>query len=499
MVTMPTVKMTAQLSKGAGNRSSMVKRTLFSSLALGAVLLFVLTACSSPTAAPAPTSAPSTGTVEIRVTDAPPQGVTKVMIAATSIEAQRSNAQGESGWVTIVENPPVFDLVAVTGLEQVLGSDKLSEGSYGQVRLQIKSVTVTLQGKDMQASVPGDKLRVVGGFQVDAGKTTVLTLDFDADKSVVIAGPNVQFKPVVKLLTQQPTDKPEPPKKSASVPTSTYPMIVTDFLGRSVQIPQKPTRIVSVHPTSTEMLYRVGGTAVGRDTSSRYPQDVNSLPAVGSAYALNTEAIAALKPDLIIIEAITQARLLSSLEKLGAPVLAVRAASLDDVTKGLALVGKVVDSNKAAADAASGIQSRIDAAKKLVTKQSSLIILISDADRNIYAAKTESYPGTLAALLGQKNLAASLPESGPYPGFALFTGEQALASKPDLILTISPAPAPAPKLSAMLPQVPGFNQLDAVKNQRVKEIDPVLFLQAQGPRIEEAVEQMAQILKESAP
>jgi len=281
-----------------------------------------------------------------------------------------------------------------------------------------------------------------------------------------------------------------------TAPLAKYPVSVVDMLGRSVQITQRPTQIVTTAPTATETLYRVGGTAVGVDSSSKYPVEVQGLPTVGSAYSVNTEAIAALKPDLIIIEALTQASVISSLEKLGVPVIAVRAASLDDIFQSLTLVGKVVDLNEAAAQAIAEIRDRIEAAQGNYTVSKSVLIFISDAQRNIYAAKPESYPGTVAALLSLSNLAAGLPDNGPYPGFTLFTAEQALTSNPDIVFTITPAPPPAPRLSAMLPQTPGFNQMAAVKAGKVVELDPMLFLQAQGPRIADAVEEMLRFINE---
>ena len=65
----------------------------------------------------------------------------------------------------------------------------------------------------------------------------MLTLDFDANKSVVLAGPRVQFKPVVKLLvrkedrrtakTEKPMETPEPtatsPPTDTPVPAATSP------------------------------------------------------------------------------------------------------------------------------------------------------------------------------------------------------------------------------------------------------------------------------------
>jgi iron complex transport system substrate-binding protein len=292
------------------------------------------------------------------------------------------------------------------------------------------------------------------------------------------------------------------PTSSAPTQTNTlttYPVTVTDLLGRTVQIAQQPERIVTLLPTATETLYKVGGTAIGRDTSSKFPASIETIPTVGGAYNPSMESVTALNPDLIIIEALSQERLIPSLEKLGAPVVAVRAASPDDIYNSLTLVGRIINTNETATQAITGIKTRIETVKKSTRTGRSVLVLISDANRNVYAAKPASYPGTLVALLGQTNPAAGIPDSGPYPGFGLLTGEQALAMNADIILTISPAPAPAPKLSSTLAQVPGFNQMAAVKNSKVRELDPVLFLQAQGPRITEAAEQMAGILNESTP
>jgi len=208
--------------------------------------------------------------------------------------------------------------------------------------------------------------------------------------------------------------------------------------------------------------------------------------------------VAALDPDLVLIEALTQSGLVDPLGQLGIPVVAVRAASLEDIVQSLTLVGKIVETEDAAAQAITDIQDRIDAAEENAPEGKSILIFIADAQNNVYAAKPASYPGLVAALIGLDNLAAGLPDAGGlYAGYAPFSAEQATQINPDVVLTITPAPTPAPRLSAVLSRMPGFKEMPAVKAGRVVELDPVLFLQAQGPRIADAVEGMIDIINNS--
>ena len=304
---------------------------------------------------------------------------------------------------------------------------------------------------------------------------------------------------VVPAPTQAPADQPTP--EPDPEPTSTpqpepayYPLEDRDMLGRPFAIEAKPIRIVSISPTATEMLYMAGGTAIARDTSSTFPDEVLDLPELGGAYSPSFEAIAAQRGDLILIEALTQSRFLEPLSQMGAPVVAVRAASLDDVIQGIKLIGRIIENSEAAEQAAQEITARVSAAVEGVEGGQSALILISDADRNLYVAKPESYPGAIASMLQLSNPASDLPDSGTFPGFAQVSAEQLLSMDPDFLFTITPAPEPAPRLSAMLPRIPGFAILQAITSGRVHELDLAIFLRNQGPRIAEAVEAMAEIV-----
>ncbi|MCI0844096.1 MAG: DUF4382 domain-containing protein, partial [Chloroflexi bacterium] len=157
------------------------------------------------TALPLPTEVKTQdATLEIRVTDAPPEGVTKILLTVENIEVNVSTGETGGGWQTVVSEPQTFDLVALEGIEAILGSTVLEPGRYNQVRLSVTDAMVTVNGEDKNATVPSGKLRFAGSFELVAGETTVLTLDFDAAKSVVLRGKmDPLIKPVVKLLVRQ--------------------------------------------------------------------------------------------------------------------------------------------------------------------------------------------------------------------------------------------------------------------------------------------------------
>lgn len=293
---------------------------------------------------------------------------------------------------------------------------------------------------------------------------------------------------------------------ATAAPTSTpaaagYPLTLKDMMGRSVTIAAEPQRVIATSPTTVETVYAVGGTLVARDATSDYPPEVADLPAVGRAYAPDFEGIVAQNPDLVIADSINQARFVQQFEVLGMPVLMAGAASFDDVETAMRLVGQALGLSSEAELAITKLeQDRDDLIAQVPQQQVKVLILIMDADRRIYAAKPDTYVGSLAQLLKAENPAAGLSgAAGPYPGYVLLSAEQAVTENPDVILTISPAPAPAPQLSEILKDVPGYSDLDAVKAGGVHELDVTLFLQAPGPRVIEAMRAMFSLLYGTAP
>ena len=84
----------------------------------------------------------------------------------------------------------------------------------------------------------------------------------------------------------------------------TFLLCLAAATGVSITSAAPPRRIVSTAPSITEMLYALGlgDRVVGVTNYCRYPPEAQLKPKIGDYTSPNLEAIAALKPDLVIIQ-----------------------------------------------------------------------------------------------------------------------------------------------------------------------------------------------------
>ena len=223
------------------------------------------TAATAVTPAPQqPTSAPTTtspgparpATLEIRATDAPPpEGVSKILVTVSNIEVNVELEDTAGGWLTVVAEPKTFDLMEIMGVEELLGTADLMPGEYNQVRLNVEKVVVTLLGTDIEGRVPSGKLRIVGQFTAVAGETTILTLDFDAGKLVVITGNGqVIVKPTIRLLVRKGEEALSAAKVAGDLDPTSTPDAVDTLTPTPITAPEPtltPTPTIEPTPTPT--------------------------------------------------------------------------------------------------------------------------------------------------------------------------------------------------------------------------------------------------------
>jgi iron complex transport system substrate-binding protein len=210
--------------------------------------------------------------------------------------------------------------------------------------------------------------------------------------------------------------------------------------GRVVHLVRPARRVVSLNPTTTELLFAIGAGSqvVARTRWCDWPPAATRLPSVGDGFPPNVEAVLATHPDLAVMYAAGVNRAAAGrLDELGVPVLELRTDRLEDLARAARLLGAATGHMRPADSLATAIEAGLAAAKHEALAQSPgprVVILAWVAPPLVLGSG--SYLHEVVELAGGRNVFGDLARaSGP-------ASLEAIASRdPDLILTVDGAPS----------------------------------------------------------
>ena len=181
-----------------------MKKTLLVLTFLAVSTLLMGASCSTTEIDSDTATTSETGKLVLQLTDEPALDVTKAEVVISQVQVHQTDADDDTGWITIVEEAQSFDLVAIKDVTVFLGEKQLAPGKYTQIRLDVDSATATIDGEVHELTIPSQSVKLVSGFQIKEGLTTTLTLDFDAQKSIKEAGQSgkYQMNPTIKVLAE---------------------------------------------------------------------------------------------------------------------------------------------------------------------------------------------------------------------------------------------------------------------------------------------------------
>ena len=142
---------------------------------------------------------------------------------------------------------------------------------------------------------------------------------------------------------------------------------VVDDTGATVTLAAPARRIVSLAPHTTELLFAAGagGYVVGAVDYSDYPAAAKTIPRVGSSSLLDMEAIAALKPDLVVVwRNGTSAARIDALRALGIPVYLNEPHTLAGIATTLERLAELADTKRDGLAAAQAYTARLGALRE---------------------------------------------------------------------------------------------------------------------------------------
>jgi iron complex transport system substrate-binding protein len=239
----------------------------------------------------------------------------------------------------------------------------------------------------------------------------------------------------------------------------------------------RPTRIVSLSPTATEMLFAIGAgdQVVAVDSNSNYPAEAPKTEL--SAYQPNIEAIAGYKPDLVVYSD-DPGELKAGLDKLSIPALKQPAATrLEDTYAQLDQLGKATGHVDEAGQLAATMRTEISKIAAADRPERPLTYY-HELDKNLYSATSKTFIGQLYDQLGMKNIADAADKQAS--GYPQLSAEYVVKADPDLIfLADTKCCAQSARTVAARD---GWDKLTAVRTGGVVELDDDVASRW-GPRV----------------
>jgi iron complex transport system substrate-binding protein len=291
-----------------------------------------------------------------------------------------------------------------------------------------------------------------------------------------------------------PTAAGEVATTSAAAPDSTttaseagFPVTVEAANGE-VTIAQSPTRIVSLAPTATEMLYAIGAgeQVVAVDDFSNFPEDAPTSDLSG--FEPNIEAIAAHEPDLVVLsEDIND--VVAALAAIDIPVLHnPAAATLDDTYSQIELLGQATGHMDESSDLVASMREDIDGLVSAVPETPETHDYYHELDGSFFTVTSSTFIGQLYGMAGLDNIADGA--EGADTGYPQLSAEYIIEADPDLIF-LGDTKCCGESVETVAAR-PGWDVLTAVTNGDVVELDDDIASRW-GPRV---VDHLAIIVEE---
>jgi iron complex transport system substrate-binding protein len=210
------------------------------------------------------------------------------------------------------------------------------------------------------------------------------------------------------------------------------PDTLVDAAGRTYVFTSPPRRIVSLVPSATAVLLRLGQQAhlAGR-TDFDTAQAIAKLPSVGGGISPNLEALVAMQPDLVIrFEGPSDKATTEQLDRMGIAHFSVRPESTEDIRRIIEDLGRMTDRTKEAAALLTGIEHAIEFVQTTASTLPPVRAAIVLGGSPPYVAGPGTYLHELISIGGGINVFADLTEL-----YAAVSPESALGRRPDVFIT----------------------------------------------------------------
>ena len=225
--------------------------------------------------------------------------------------------------------------------------------------------------------------------------------------------------------------------------TVTYPVTITDHLGREVTIEKQPESFVSGYYISTSLMIALGlddqlvGVEAKADKRNIYKlsaPELTELPSVGTAKEFDLEGCAALKPDLVIVPTKLKDSI-PAMEELGLTVIAVNPEDQTKLFETIDMISTAADVVEKGQELEYWISDALENLKKSLDGAETPSVYLAGNSALLQTAGPEMYQSTLIENAGGVNAASDFTDTY----WADTSYEQILSWNPDYIVLAADA------------------------------------------------------------
>ncbi|MDD4321764.1 MAG: ABC transporter substrate-binding protein [Acidaminococcaceae bacterium] len=276
--------------------------------------------------------------------------------------------------------------------------------------------------------------------------------------------------------------------------------IVIDSVGREIVIPEHPKRVVILNASNLELYYAAGGQAIAKPVSSAFDVELQKkiadIPEIGFIHSPNLEKIISLQPDLVIGTNVPfHNALKDALQKAGIPLYINSLSSYEDVLKTITFYGELANTKDRAIEKRRDIETEYAAVINQVKGKKTPKSLIVFGSPDSYSMATKkSFSGDLVNRLGGGNIADLNNNFGD--SYVPLSMEYITQKDPEVIfiITMGNSQKVMENFKTNMKENPIWNDVSAVKNDRIYQLPADLFTVNPGTQVAKAMLLLAEYL-----
>ena len=246
---------------------------------------------------------------------------------------------------------------------------------------------------------------------------------------------------------------------------------------------KKYNRIVVLDPATVEMIYMLGAEdkivgVANLERSKVWPEEkVAKLESVGTFMKPSLEKIIALKPDLVIMSALTGEELNNGLKSNNIEAKRVQANSIEEIFTNFLEVAKMLGKENEANKIIAEKKAKLEEIKKIATGNKKGLFVMSASPLMVFG--NDNLPNDIMKLLNIKNIAENQKGRNP-----IVTPEFIIKENPDMRITLLPKP------SQIVTTNPQLKNVNAIKNNKFIVVNSSQILRG-SPRTIDQIEEIA--------